>query len=545
MTDKPAGQPVLAGPASFVLQVLKPSGVGIEDAQVDVLWKEVKTTPNTQNAVTDKDGKVTISILDPKDWPADGTLVELSVRKDFHGPVVPYGATFKYGPAKVEFRVKPKGTPQFAILNLPPATQVLWGRPRVLEAAGKTTTMQVVLVEGGELGKEHPNVRTRRLSSSHRPDSPATAVSQIDEELLFHIAHGGLAPTPASDYKFKITPPAAGGSGPGTIEFDLPPPPTGSPPNTTRISARSSVAGGLRFMHLVDFAGKDKIVISGEAGMNNLNPRLMVGAIRLARELLAAAPDLKAVLTSGFGRAADDAHGNGRAIDFAGLTMTEPTGLADPIFHEHLDFFDPNCTKKIKGQGWETVTVSGGTKVTGHERVCTAEKDFVVFYHWGLVKLLVETAAGRVRRAEDKKPYRNEFDPKTSSLERLLYRLSDLPAEADRHKNHKMTDKHYELARDLFATSYALFAREFAHRDNLLGPAVTHSALSADPTRLAQAIADDGSAIAAVPGTVQGFVLHPDYPAPDGGGPKRQAHANHIHANFGATKPAPHADFER
>src|SRR5690606_23374697 len=114
----------------------------------------------------------------------------------------------------------------------------------------------------------------------------------------------------------------------------------------------------------------------------------------------------------------------------------------------------------------------------------------------------------------DKKPYRNEFDPKTSSLERLLYRLSDLPAEADRHKNHKMTDKHYELARDLFATSYALFAREFAHRDNLLGPAVAHSALSADPTRLAQAIADDGSAIAAVPGTVQGFVLHPDYPAP-------------------------------
>jgi hypothetical protein len=548
VTDKPAGVPVLAGPASFSLQVLKPSGAPIKDAKVEVQWKEVKTTPNTQSAVTDKDGKVSISILDPKDWPPEGTLVNLTVSKDFHGPIVAYGTAFKYGPAKVEFRVKPKGSPQFVILNLPVATQTLWGRPRVLEPAGKPATMQVVLVEGGELGKEHPGVRTRRLSASHRPDAPATAVPQIDEELLFHIAHGGLAPTPASDYKFKVTPPPAGGSGPGTIAFDLPAAPTGSPPNVARISARSSVVGGLRFMHLVDFTGKDKIVTSGEAGMSNLNPRLLVGVIRLARELLTTSADLKAVLTSGFGRAADDAHGNGRAIDFGGLTMTEVPGLADPAFPDHIDFFDPNCTKKTKGKGWETVTLSSGTKVTGHERTCVAEKDFVVFYHWGLVKLLVDTSAGRVRRAEDKKSYRNDFDATSATFERLAYRLSDLPAEADRSKNHKLTDKHYELARDLFSVSYAFFAREFAHHDNLIGPPSTHPALKGPAPKvvalLAQVTAEDAATAAIVPGTVAGFVLHPDYPLPDGGGPKRQSHANHIHANFGSTKPAG-GEFER
>src|SRR5690606_26344179 len=195
-----------------------------------------------------------IPILDPKEWwldPEGGTLVKLEVSKDFHGPIVPYGMEFKYQPAKVELRIKPKGDDQVSLRNEPNLTQALWGRTRILRKQGKPTIIVVTLVEGGELGKDHHAVRTRRLTASHRQTQPPSPIPEIAEELLFHIAHGGLAPDAATDYKFKVIPPPAGQPGPGTIEVDLPSTPTGAVPLVKRITARNSVVGGLRFMHLL------------------------------------------------------------------------------------------------------------------------------------------------------------------------------------------------------------------------------------------------------------------------------------------------------
>lgn len=535
----------LVGPTVFVLQVVKPSGVPVADAVVSVEWEELQNpyaeTPRLSTYTTDGKGQVQIPILDPKEWwidPDGGTLAKLEVSKDFHGPIVPYGTVFTYQPAKVEFRIKPKGDEQVSLRNEATPTQVLWGRTRVLKQQSKPSVIEITLMEGGELGREHPNVRTRRLSASHRQTQPPSAVPQIDEELLFHIAHGGLALDPATDYKFKVTPPPAGQPGPGTIEVDLPPTPTGGVPSVPRVTARNSVAGGLRFMHLLQFTGGDRIRISGEAGMRALNPRLMVGAVRFARALLRVNSNLQVVLTSGFGRAKDDAHGNGRAVDFAGLMTATTPGLVDPKFPTVNDPLDPHCVKKTKPD-WQTVTLSSGGKATVHEKACVAEQDFIVLYHWGMVKLLVDTPSGRIRRAEDAGQYKNAFRPNTET-EELVFRLADLPTQGDRHPTHVLTDSHYELARDLFGAVYAFFAQEFAHRETFLGPT---SEIPTTPTAIrgvtvqSRAQLDDAGGAPLVPGPVQGFVLHPDYPAPDGPGPKRQSHANHVHANLGGVRP--------
>lgn len=463
---------ILVGPTVFTLEVIQPSGAPVADAQVSVEWEELQNpyaeTPKLSNYVTDAKGRIEIPILDPKEWwidPEGGTLGKLSVVKDFHGPVVPYGTDFKYGPNEVQFRVRPKGDDQVTLLNQAPATHTFWGRTRVLQAPAKPSIIQVTLVQGGELGKEHASVLTRRLSASHRQTSPPSAVPQIDEEIVFHIAHGGVALSPASDYKFKVTPPPAGASGPGTIELDLPPAPTGPVPNVARMDARNSIVGGLRFMHLLDFTGRDRILIGGEAGMRQLNPRLLLGTIRLARRLISTDPTLRTVLTAGFGRAKDDAHGNGRAIDFSGVLTVDVPGLTDPRFKDVVDPRDPNCIKKSSPE-WKTVTLRDGTRTTAHDKTCTAEEDFVVMYHWGRVQLLVDTPTGRIRRAENGATYRNAFDPNNTATEELVFRLADLPSAGERHPNHVLTDRHYERARDLFGAVYAFFAQEFAHRDS-------------------------------------------------------------------------------
>lgn len=542
----------LVGPLVFVLQIVKPSGVAIADANVSIEWEELQNpydeTPKLSTFTTDANGQVQIPILDPREWwidPEGGTLAKVEISKDFHGPIVPYGTDFKYQPAKIGLRIRSKGDNQVSLRNLPEAEHTYWGRPRVLKQKGQPSIVEVTLMEGGELGKEHPNVRTRRLSAAHRQTQPPSKIPQIDEELLFHIAHGGLAPDAATDYKFKVIP-SHGRQGPGTIEVDLPPAPSGAIPSVPRITARNSIVGGLRLMHIVAFTGDDKIVISGEAGMRQLNPRMMVGVVRFARRLLATNADLKVVLTSGFGRAKDDAHGNGRAIDFAGLMTVDVPGLVDPKFQEVSDARDPHCIKKA-GPHWKTITLRGGQKVTAHEKVCVAEQDFIVLYHWGMVKLLVDTPTGRVRRAENGATYKNSFVSANTATEELVFRLADLPAAADRHPHHVLTNKHYKIARTLFGAVYAFFAQEFAHRETYLGPTSTipgSTIPGTTTTSRSQAQQDDAGVAPTVPGPVQGFVLHPDYPAPDTGAPKRQSHANHVHANLGGVRPGS-TDFER
>ena len=553
----------LVGPNIFVLQVIKPSGAPIEDAKISVEWEELQNpyheTPKLSHFTTDAKGQAQIVILDPKDWwinPEGGTLAQLRVSKDFHGPIVPYGTDFKYDAATIDLRVRPKGDEQLVLRNVPQVTHTYWGRPRVLQQAdaSKPSILEVTLMEGGELGKEHPTIRTRRLSASHRQTVPPSTIPQIDEELLFHIAHGGLAPDVATDYKFKISPPANGASGPGTIELDLPAvTTTAGVPNVPRITARNSIVGGLRFMHLLAFTGTDQIVILRPAGMDRLNPRLMVGTIRLARRLIQADDRLKVVLTAGFNRGRDDSHGQGRAIDFSGVMAADLPGLVDPKFPQIDEPRDPNCIKK-SAPDWQTVSFQG-TNYTAFEKSCVAEVDFVVQYHWGMVKLLVDTPTGRIRRAENAAQYKNGFAP-NSATEELVFRLADLPAVADRHPNHTLTDAHYERARDIFGAVYAFFAQEFAHRETYLGPT---SAYTIAQDVIDQADVDDAGGAPTLPGPVQGNVIHPDYPAPDvitpdplfpndrskdKVVPKRQTHINHVHANLGGVRPG-NTDFER
>lgn len=378
-----------------------------------------------------------------------------------------------------------------------------------------------MLVEGGELGREHPTVRTRRLPSPHRPESPAQPVSQIDEELLFHIADGGLALDPASDFKFKIeqeTQPD--GSVKDVHKLDLPTPPVGTFPTVPKLRIGNSVAGGVRIMHILQFApgrspaGYD---ISGLADTHSLNPRLVVGTVRLCRAL--AALGVRTMITVGFNRRGDTKfHGPGRGIDFSGAIMAHVIPLKDPNHPTVTDLTDPHVTTKLKPP-WKNVT-AGGATVTAFERDCVAEVDFIVEFHWGGVQLLVATGApaGIVRRNEDGRLYQNPRAP--TQPEKLLYRMSILPgAPPERSARHALTDAHYTLAGTVFRAAYQFFAREFSHRDALLGPLAGRrappgaAAAAAFAGVLSDAALDDANGSGAAPtepGAIDGFVLHPD-----------------------------------
>src|SRR6478735_753928 len=192
----PNAQPLLAQPLVFELQLTKPSGAPIADADVEIQWSDDPTKyhnlPQIQKVKTNSAGKAQVPVLDPTNWlapdKATGTTGTIRVTKAHHGPVVPYGTTFANGPGSASLRYKPGAAPgqgTLAIDGLTPTLEVRWGAPRVV---GPTQNiLHMMLVEGGELGVEHPTVLTRRLSSPHRKATPPQPVSEIDEELLFHI----------------------------------------------------------------------------------------------------------------------------------------------------------------------------------------------------------------------------------------------------------------------------------------------------------------------------------------------------------------------
>ena len=552
----PNAQPLLAQPLVFELQLTKPSGAAIADADVEIQWDDDQSSyhnlPKVQKTKTDGAGKARVPVLDPTSWlapdKATGTGGTIRVSKPNHGPVVPYGTAFANGPGSAKLRYKPgaaAGQGTLTIDGLTPSQEVRWGKPRVV---GPTQNiLHMTLVEGGELGREHPTVRTRRLSAPHRPESPPQPVSQIDEELLFHIAHGGLALDPASDFKFKIVQESQPD---GTVKdvhrLDLRPPPSGGgiSPTVPKLRIRNAVAGGVRIMHILQFApgrspaGYD---LSGLADTHGLNPRMVVGVVRLCRAL--AALGVRTMITVGFNRRGDTKfHGPGRGVDFSGAIMDHVIPLKDPNHPAITDLTDPHVSAKIRPP-WKNVTVSG-TTVTAFERGCIAEVDFIVEFHWGGVQLLVDTGApaGIVRRNEDGRLYQHLRAP--TQPEKLLYRLSSLPAVAERSARHTQTDAHYTLASTVFRAAYRFFATEFSHRDALLGPLPVPPPGTPPPVlaALANAALDDTNGPGAAPiepGTITGFVLHPDYPEPDtlpgstSRGVRRETHRNHIHANLG------------
>src|SRR6478609_2608019 len=364
----------IARPTKLQIIVIKPSGKFIDKADVTVTWDNAASFEEVKATATAKtnNGKAAFGIPDTVDGtPLAGTV---EVKRRCHGPVVGRNEAFKNGPLKVRILVDQTG------LHLPdhppPAADespfVLWGRPRIVKVGtGKAIlpALELALVEGGTLGVEHNSVLTRRLSSPHVPETdPRPVVSQVDEELIFHIAHGHVALEPATDYTFKhesedqdctngqckIVPPS---NSPTGRDPPSPPFPTKYIP---KIGVRNGVMGRVRYMNMVqaDMAGDGgRAFTFGMTEAQMLNPRNVVGAIRLGLLLSDPGVDVRVVLTAGFLRFFDgkreldkfnkvllanpdqnasgtvtyplgklkyDAHGRGRAIDVAGLMRDHP-----------------------------------------------------------------------------------------------------------------------------------------------------------------------------------------------------------------------------
>ena len=160
--------------------------------------------------------------------------------------------------------------------------------------------------------------------------------------------------------------------------------------------------------------------------------------------------------------------------------------------------------------------------------------------------MLVDVTTNR-RRNEDGRSYRNDFNP-VPALDRLLYRLSELPAVADRNASHVLTDAHYQRAEAIFDDIYDFLVLEYSHRDAMLGPITvspTDSQTVKDQKNLA--LADDAGGAPGTLGQVSGFVIHPDYPEPNSGGNRngRQAHDNHFHFNLGRNSAGSNGTYER
>jgi hypothetical protein len=552
-------------PSQLVVVVVKPSGAPVDKADVSVTWEKTPAFPETpaaQTAKTGTTGRANLGVIEPADGSA--TVGSVEVKRRCHGPVVERGQPFKLGPATVKVRLTPA---KLELLDVPSSDLVRWGQPRWVRLTidkKPVDALEITLVEAGHLGVEHPTIPTRRLSSVQTPESTAKPLSQVDEELLFHIAHGDLALTRVTDLTFKHTSEDTDCAN-GSCEF-VPPSsnpvaqdPTFSPSDldlgyTPKLSVRNEVMGGLRYVQLVG-ASTSKLTL-GFAQTQDLNPRNVVGATRLGR-LMSERHKVRVMLTAGFlrtyqqlkdldpfnqavsegkiptppeaqpelGKYKRDAHGRGRGVDISGLLMDHPPDyeVADGV--EPKDPASPHARRK-----------KGGAK----DKPLEAEKAFSVFLHWGKLPLRFRDAKGEQRVSVSSKSsveFKSELSTGAANDARpeILYRLDapwdssdpkDLP---ERSPGLEMTPAHYKLAKVLFEEVYAFFVREYSCRESRLGPVDR-----AFPEKeQSQARADDAGGVNTTPGAIGGRVLHPDTPDKD----QRGAHQDHIHANLGHNGP--------
>jgi hypothetical protein len=205
----------------------------------------------------------------------------------------------------------------------------------------------------------------------------------------------------------------------------------------------------------------------------------------------------------------NDSHGQGRAMDFHGAAKLMPTKGPYRVVK------NPN-TGKVLGSGNEAAVRLG--------------IDFIVWYHWGMMKLQEAKASRRV--AETHKNY--EAAGKPSPNGRLLYRLEPLPDVSARPASMDLTDEHLEEAATLFKNVHDFLTRQYSNRSTVLGP------IDKVPPAQRQAAADDDASPSPEIGELAAQVLHPDYPiantSPWNG---REAHVNHFHVQFGVTNTMP------
>jgi hypothetical protein len=579
---------LMVGPTSLVVRVVQPSGKIVPDASVKIVWNSLRDDeedqprreddfPVEQETTTDAHGYAVLGV--PSGVWSKGIL---TVFRRHHGPVVPVGAPFKGGPAEVPIEV---GMNLFVVPGQPRTLEVRWGAPRVAHfnyRGKKIVGVEVTLVEGGSLGVEHAEIRTRRLSVKPK-EPPADAepgthagLSEVDAELLYHIAHGNVALTEQTDFEFEhdetLDDCVPGRCG---IVPRAPHPSSADPaftseeeefPYVPKIAVRNGVAGGLRVLGLASVGDLYK---PGPASFRftngyivHQNPRNVVGLLRLCVQL-SRQHEVRSLLSVGFIRYYSlkdlqistepvseapvdwkklkrDAHGRGRAVDVAGVMLDHPMELASqdsfyprPGGSPELAWRDPTATLR----SFET-------------KEYAAERDFLVYPHWGKVPMLVKDEHGVRRRVDGEQSpwvsmqFSDAFRPKLPSKGRIFYRLENLgdPVHPDTPDQriqllpaHVMTPRHYELARDLFRFVYEFFAQEYSHRDRLLGnlDELQSKRIRPDPDERQRAEVDDTGAAPTLIGEVGGFVLHPDVPSAG----TRRHHQNHIHANLGHDGP--------
>jgi len=572
------------------IRVEKPSGAPLAGVEVRAIWdfaNPYDDIPDEHRVETDEAGLATIPIADPKDWgrkeSCDATV---TVFKRHHGPVVFGNAEFKNGEARVRIRHFLQRAVPVEVLNSPEtqAEQVKWGRLTYVHEEGLvvpasegtqerkiSSVLHIVLVKGGTLGVDHSQplppppagvkvgyhyhaapVLTRRLSSENFPSAVRNKLSQVDEELIYHIAHGDLALTEDTDFIFehhhapdephdapcnercRAVPAgyelSAGAENEPSEEFVQLKPGQGAGGNALdqaagpfapKVAVRNSTFGGLRAVLIGDVSGPVSSTRwpMGMVSMKELNPRNVVGVVRLAKQL--SQQGVRLLLTVGFERSGGkDAHGRGRAIDVSGVSLRHP-----PSFEAGSKRAETDPHRIVRSQNVDLLE----------------SRDFLVILHWGNPDLKFEDPNGvqHVTRAADitavgrNTQYRNDYDPGTQSRPQLLYRLEPAPVRSHQGVWKHSTD-HYTLAGRFFRLVTEFLMREYSCRDRSLGP-ITE--LPPDDRR--QAEEDDLAPVPAI-GSVQGFVIHPDYPKPNQAGSTdgRQRHFDHIHGNLGHNGPA-------
>ena len=317
----------------LTVEVLTPSGTGINGAEVKVNWlhatqsSQTKLTEGTYTRGNRRDkpkGKATFSFPEPAGAP--GALQGVvTVKKAHHGPIVSEKGRFLHRTKVIKILYLPgndKTSSRFKVTDLAPPTGVRWGRPRI--TGSNENVLEVTLLEGGTLGKEHSNIRARRLSAVHRPrKKPPEKISEIYEELLFHIGRGDLALTKDIEIIHAQGCPDFDDCTPDCTLNLLPTTASSPAPVVPKISVRNKIAGGMRVLHVLKLRRTKGDQIINTVAMDGLNPRLVVGAVRLCK--LMHANGMNVLLTVGIRRAGEKRyHGTGRALDFSGMLTVHP-----------------------------------------------------------------------------------------------------------------------------------------------------------------------------------------------------------------------------
>lgn len=576
-----ANNGVCAGYCITVL-VTSPGGRPISDAKVVCT---AKGSSNDVTVLTGKDGTAIIALREEHmgagSVPGQRGELTLKASKHHHGPVVADTETFKNGPAEVSVVYEPAAKAKLTIpsaATVSPKDEFLWGRPKV-DTKGR---LQIALVDGGTLGQNYfalpagaaRTVPARRLTPDPRPPNgwvQPTVIAEVDQELIFRMAHGDLALNDAtrahafyefqhdmSMGEFDACDPARCKLAKQAMSPVNEPPPDPKDyldcekaPIADRINVLGSVLAGVKILH-IDFAAKvtpksrlkreDSLKCSN-AFMVDVHPRNVLGMIRLCKQLKKDY-SIAAIYTAGFIRwkkktsfYAWDSHGRGRAVDLSGVAQQMP---------------------KLPAKDGATITqpVRPGT-------------DLVIYNHWGLVKLQVQTTRSITGTATTVVERRSDGGADYSTnpqgtQDYLLYRLNPVPDPADRAvefdappvpgesaaehlaRSEDWSHDHYGMCSDVFQTIWEFLNREYSTTDGFLGPIenidqkVGGSAGQKTPQLLAAERIDKASTAPPI-GSVEGRIVHPDYP----NGANRATHNNHFHFQFGNSKVKPGGDYER